>query len=629
MPNTFNIGLSALIANQRALATIGNNIANANTPGYSRQRVELTSRPSERFGTNFLGTGVEVDSVRRLTDALLVAQANSAASSFERANTLSGLAARLDGLVADSDTGISAGLQRFFNSLQDVANDPASVPARQTLLSEAESLAARFRGFDKALSDLGAEVRSRVGAGVTEASNLAAQIAEVNSKLNSTQTNNGSVPSELLDQRDRLVGRLAELLDIKTVEQQDGSLNVFTGSGQPLVLGATSSRLEAVPGDSDLNQIEIDLVSDGGRLRVTSLLNGGEIGGLLDFRREFLEPAQDEIGRVAVGLANRINELQAEGFDLNGQFGSDLFAVGAPVALARSTNTGAATVSITIDDASALEATGYSFRFDGAAFTLTDDNTGLTVPLAGTGTPADPYRAAGIALVVAGAPAAGDEFQLEPVAFAASGVQVLTSDPAAIAAAAPVRTQAATTNSGSGTIGPGAVVDASDANLLTTSTVAFIDPNTYSINGAGAFAYVPGQDIVVNGFQFAIDGAPAAGDEFTLTANAGGIGDNRNVLRMFDSAGAGFFSGGSLSLQAASNQLIAKIGSQTQTAFSERDTRGVLLDQARASVAEVSGVNLDEEAADLLRYEQAYQAAAQTIAVADSLFQSLLAAVRR
>lgn len=629
MPNTLNIGLSALIANQRALTAVGNNIANANTPGYSRQRVEFTARPTERFGPNFLGTGVEIGNVRRLADELLIAQANAAASSFERANVVSGLAARLDSLVGDSDTGLSAGLQRFFNSLQDIANDPASIPARQTLLSEAETLAARFRGLNDALEGLGSEVRSRLRSSVNEASELTEQIARINSQLLATQTSSGNRPSELLDQRDRLVGRLAELVDIRTVEQGDGSLSVFSDSGQTLVVGASASRLEAVPGDSDSNQIEIDLVNDGGRQRITNVLNGGEIGGLLDFRSEFLEPAQNEIGRVVVGIASRINDLQAEGLDLNGQFGGDLFAVGDPVALARSANTGSASVAITIDDASALEATGYSFSFDGAAFTLTNDTTGLAVPLSGTGTAGDPYRANGISLVVSGVPAAGDEFKLEPIAFAAAGARVVTSDPADIAAAAPVRTAAAATNTGTGTIDPGAVTDINDPNLLTASTIAFIDPNTYSVNGAGAFAYVPGQPIAVNGFEFTINGAPAAGDEFTLAANTGGIGDNRNVLRMFDETASGFFSGGSISLQEASNQLIAKVGSQTAAAFGERDTRSVLLDQARAAVSEVSGVNLDEEAADLLRYEQAYQAAAQTIAVADSLFQSLLAAVRR
>ena len=630
MADAFSIGLSALLAQQRALATTSNNIANANTPGYSRQRVELNERPLERIGASFVGTGVEVGNIRRLFDDLLAGQLRSAASGFNRLDTFSNLAASLDNLLADSDTGISAGLTRFFNAVQDLADDPASTSARQVVLSEAGSLVSRFEIFDRRLAEVGREINSRLNASVIEINGLSESIADVNGKiLTSGGAAGGQIPADLLDQRERLLNRLSELANVSTVGQADGTLSVFVGNGQPLVLGTNANQLALESSDFDPARAEIALVGDVANVRITQFLSGGIVGGLLDFQREMLDPARNELGRFAVTLTQTFNAQQASGLDLNGQLGADFFAVGTPRVFPAQTNTGGGTVTATIDDLSGLAATGYRLFYDGAAYSLSRADTGEVVTLTGTGSVADPLRANGIALVVSGAPAAGDQFQIEPLADAVGGFGVLISRTDEIAAAAPIRTALNPANRGDGQISAGEVVDVNDPGLLNTATIQFLTANTYSINGAGSFAYTSGGDITINGARFQISGTPQVGDEFVLEANAGGIGDNRNALLLASVGDLKSLTGGTASLNQVVNQVVTRIGAQTLQSASTRDAQNVLLNQATEALKAESGVNLDEEAADLLRYEQSYQAAAQVISVADSLFQTLLSVLRR
>ena len=629
MADVFSIGLSALLAQQRALSTVSNNIANANTEGYSRQRVEFTQRPLERIGSSFVGTGVEVDGVRRLFDDLLAGQLRGAASGFTRSDTFNTFAASLDNLLADTETGISAGLTRFFNAVQDLADDPASISARQTLLSEAESLTGRFAIFNRRLDEVGREITSRLNASVIEINGLAESIADLNAKiLTSGGAAGGQLPADLLDQRELLLNRLAELANVTTVPASDGTVSVFIGSGQPLVLGTNANQLAIQSSDFDPSRVEIALVGDVGNVRITQFLSGGIVGGLLDFQREMLDPVRNELGRFAVTLTETFNAQHRAGMELNGLLGGDFFAVGAPQVYAAQTNSGTGAVAATIEDTAGLAATGYRLFYDGAAYSLTRTDTGESVALTGTGTVADPLRANGIALVVSGAPAAGDQFQVEPLADAARDFRLLLGRADEIAAAAPIRTRLELTNIGAATISAGEVVDPTDPNLLTTSTIEFLTANTYSINGAGSFAYTSGDDITINGARFQISGVAEAGDRFVLEANAGGIGDNRNALLLGGVGDLTALDGGTASLNQAVNQVVTRVGAQTLQSASTRDAQGVLLEQAREALLAESGVNLDEEAADLLRYEQSYQAAAQLIATADTLFQSLLAALR-
>jgi flagellar hook-associated protein 1 FlgK len=256
-------------------------------------------------------------------------------------------------------------------------------------------------------------------------------------------------------------------------------------------------------------------------------------------------------------------------------------------------------------------------------------DTGATVTLTGTGTSVDPLVGDGLSIVVSGTASTNDSFLIRPTRSATAGLGVLISDPARVAAAAPIRTSTAAANTGTGTISAGSVVDATNPNLRTTVTIQFTSATTYSINGAGSFAYTSGSPITVNGWQVQISGAPALGDQFVVSNNAGGTGDNRNAQLLVDALGTKVLDGASSSLTDATNRIVGSVGVTTRQAQASRDAQQVVHQEAVDAQDSLSGVNLDEEAANLVRYQQAYQAAAQLIAVAGTLFDTLLAATRR
>lgn len=626
MTDILQIGLSALLAQQRALAVTSNNVANASTPGYSRQRVELAERPGQQLGNGYQGAGVQVADVRRLGDDILAAQLRSAKTSFQRADAFAGLAGQVDDLLGNDQTGLAPSLQSFSNALQDVAADPASSAARSAYLGEARNLAARLGSLAAQLGQIDGESRSRLGAAATEVTQIGASLADVNRQIVASGSN--GAPADLLDQRDKLLGRLAELVKVDTTTAADGSVNVFIGSGQALVVGTAHAELDAVTSPTDPSQPELVLRGGGVDADVTKRLGGGEIGAMLDFRREVLAPTAAAVGRIAVGVAAAVNAGQRRGMDLNGALGADLFSVPAPAVYAATTNAGSGAASAAVTDVGALQPTSYRLRFDGSSYTLTREDSGAVVPLSGSGTAADPFVADGLGIVVGGAPAAGDEFAIDALGGAAGGFRVLISDPGKIAAAAPIKTTPGAGNTGDAVASAGEVVDATDPNLLATTTITFLDPATYSIDGSGAYAYTSGTDILVNGARFSITGNPAAGDRFVLAANTGGVGDNRNALATAAALGGGLLDGGATSMQSAVGQLVGDVGSRSAESQNARDAASGVLDQTRQRLDSVSGVNLDEEAANMLQAQQMYQAAAQMITVADTTFNSLLAALR-
>jgi flagellar hook-associated protein 1 len=628
MADLLNIGLSALLSQQRALTTTSNNIANANTPGYSRQRVELAERQAQRIGSDFVGTGVNITTVRRMSDDLLAGQLRNASGSFSRADAFVSLAESLDNMLADSDTGLTATMQSFVNSLQDVANDPSSSSSRQALLAEANNLVARFKTMDQQLTSLSDEVRTRLTASADSVTTIGKQLADINKRLIEAGSASGKVaPSDLLDQRDQLLEQLSSLVQVSTVQQRDGTTSVFIGSGQVLVLGSDSATVKVTPGTADPSQPQIVLSGLGNNVNVTQFITGGELGGTLDFSREMLAPARSQLGRIVVGLVDTVNQVHRSGMDAEGQLGGNFFSIAGPQTYPASTNTGTGSLAVTITGVAALEPTNYKISYDGTNYTLQRVDSGAVVPMTGAGTVANPFVANGLSIVVSGAPAANDQFLLKPLEQVAGTLQLLVTRPADIAAAAPTRTSAALANVGTASISAGQVIDATNVNLLSTATIQFINATTYSVNGAGAFAYTPGANIDINGTRVQITGTPVAGDQFVIQSNAGGTGDNRNVQTMIDRLGQSVFNG-NINLQTATAALITDVGSRTAEITTQRDVQKSVLDQSKDRLESVRGVNLDEEAADMLKFQQLYQAAAKMMTVADTLFQTVLAALR-
>ncbi len=632
------IGTSGLLATQRALATTANNITNASTEGYNRQRVNLASRPPEFIGGDFQGTGVQVSSVSRIFDSFLTDEVRSGLSGQGRLSTFAGLAGRVGNIVGSDASGLSGGLQSFFASLEGLANDPSSTPVRQVVLSEAESLTRRFNTLNSRLESISREVDGRVSGTVEEINGLAQSIGELNERIARAQgASGGAGPNDLLDQRDQLISDLSQKIEVSTIDQGDGVINVFVGNGQNLVLGSNVNTLSVGSGPFGPQNQEIFV----GATPVTKQLTGGELGGLLDFKREILEPTQNDLGRTAVALADEFNRLQAEGLDLNGQLGTPLFAVGGPEVLGSVDNTGGADLQASISNPANLTGNDYRLDYDGASFSLTNTSTGQPVALT-PGEEADllagnPVEIEGFALQFgAPPPAAGDSFQIQPTRTAAGDMTTLFNDPALLAAAAPVRANSELANFSDATISFGEANNASDPDLLNDVSITFdTPPTTFSVfdNTAGAslatgVAYTSGDDISYNGWTVQIEGTPVAGDSFSVEGNISGSSDNRNAVRLAGLFQENLLDNGNSTLFARADALVSRVGSATAAADTALMAQEGLLAQAQSARESVSGVNLEEEAANLIRFQQAYEANAQVIRVADTVFQTLINAVR-
>jgi flagellar hook-associated protein 1 FlgK len=363
---------------------------------------------------------------------------------------------------------------------------------------------------------------------------------------------------------------------------------------------------------------------------ITRTLSGGTLGGMLQFRSEMLDPARNALGRIAAGLAEVVNEQHNAGMDLNGQLGGDFFTTGPARVLAHADNNGSGSLTVQRIDGAAgdLTTSNYVMQLTSGGWQMTRADTGAVVPMTGTGTVADPFVADGIQIVVAPGAAVGDRFLVQPTADAISGMELLISNPAEVAAAAPITTGVGAGNLGSATISAGEVINASDPNLRANATITFTSATQYMISGdPTVYTYTPGSNIDANGWRVQINGTPAAGDTFTVRDNVAGTGDNRNALRLANALNAPVLDGGTSSLGAAVGQFIGEVGVKTNQAQVSASAQKVVFEESADALSSVAGVNLDEEAANLVRYQQAYMAASQMIRVADTLFQSVLSAV--
>jgi flagellar hook-associated protein 1 FlgK len=629
MADLLRTGLSGLLAFRRALDTTSHNIANVTTEGYSRQRVEIGTRPATPLASGWVGNGATIQTVRRVYDDFVSMQVRTTASSYSRLDVFASNAERINNMFADAETGLTASLQKLVNAFQGVANAPTSIPARQVLLSEANALVAQLDYYDSRLADMDREVNTRLRGEVAEINALAQNIAKLNEEIWTGTARTGQPPNDLLDQRDRLLDQLAEKVSISVVMQDGGMANVFIGNGQPLVLGTSASELAAVEDAFDSTRVNIALRTGGGMIDITRNISGGVLGGVLDFRREMLDPAHNALGRFSIALTEIVNSQHRAGIDLTGALGGDLFGTSGVEVLQRAGNTGTGSVSVTRADVSAMTERDYVLALTANGWELRDADTGAIVPMTGTGAAGDPFVVEGLEIVVDGAHAVGDQFMSRPTRTAADGLNVLISDPSRIAAAAPIRTAAAAGNTGNATISAGEVFDSTNPNLRAPVTIQFLTPTTYSINGAGTYTYTSGADIEVNGWRVQISGTPNVGDEFTVSDNTGGTGDNRNALQLAAVLQRPVLNNGTTSLSAGIGEFVAGIGVATRQAQVNRDAQQVVYSDNLATLSSISGVNLDEEAANLIKYQQAYQAAAQLIRVADTLFQTLLGATQR
>ncbi len=632
MANLFTSALSGMNAAQLGLATTEHNIANANTPGFTRQQILVGSRAGQQTGAGFIGQGVDISGVKRIYDQFLttqVLQEQNQASYFSAYHTA---LKQIDSLVADPAAGASPAMQGFFDALNGVANNPESVPSRQTLLGNAQFAVNRFQAIDQRLTDIASGLTGQITNSVNTVNSYAKQIATLNGSIKrATASGQGQQPNDLLDQRDQLISKLNQEIKTTVLQQPDGTVGVFVGSGQTLVIDEQAMQLQIVQSPSDPGKVDVAYLNNGKTITLQqSTLQGGNIGAYLAFRDQSLEHARNALGRVALGMAASINQQNQLGQDLNGALGGNLFNVASPRVDKNANNDPASGVpSVTIANVAGLTTSDYQLRFvGGTSYTLLrlSDNTT-------TNYTSLPQTVDGMTITAPVPVTAGDSFLIRPTANGARDIALATNDPAKIATAAPMRGTAVLTNTGTAKISSGTVnaPPPPNANLQSPVSITFTGPTTFDVAGAGTGNPVgvtyptASGSITYNGWTIQITGAPAAGDVFNVTTNSNATGDNRNALLMAGLQTQNLMANGTASFQGIYGQLVGEVGAKTSELSVTSLAQDNMVAQTVVAQQSVSGVNLDEEAANLIRYQKAYQAAAKAMQVAQTMFDAILA----
>ena len=704
------ISVSGLLAAQRALSTTGHNIANATTPGYSRQRVELQPRQPQIFGNGAMGTGVKVNNIDRVYDEFLVSEVRDSTSKTKYLDTAHNFTSQVDNMLADPEAGLSPAISGFFGAVNGVANDPSSTASRQVLLSAAQNLSDRFGFLNDRFESLRQATNKDIDSTVNDINQTAKAIADINKAIVRASEIAQKPANDLLDQRDLLVKKLAEKINVRVSVQDDGRMNVFVGNGQTLVVGDVASRLEAVPNEHDPTKKEIVFVGSGGRSAITQFLSGGELGGITKFRKEVLDPAQNELGRIAIGIATSFNKQHHLGMDLNNKLGGDFFTEidkTSPQVLPSLHNKGDQELGVTITDPNKLTTSDYELTFTQGQYALLRLDDGKVVSTfkdLPQKIDADGFE---IHLTKGSKIAENDRFLIQPTRRAADKFALAISSVEDVAAATPIRAEADIDNLGDAKISVTQITDTDNAAFKTAAgqlsppyVVRFVDDKHFQIldnsgkpikvklaavadspdidlnKHPGATPAVPASETgnrampaqpplhskndkaatadklgvvagpitydsrhgvevlptaggIDRGFHIKIKGQPKAGDMFRIEFNTDGTSDNSNALSLASLQSKPVLMNGTSDYAQTYGQLVSRVGSKTHELDVNQKAQKLLLDRAVAEREETSGVNLDEEAANMVKYQKLYQANAQVIAAMNRSFQVLMDAFRR
>lgn len=655
-----SVATGALNAAQTGILTTGHNIANASTPGYNRQEIVQGTNIANLTGSGYVGAGTHVVTVKRIYDQFLGQQILTAEAGASEMDSYLSQISQMNNLLADPDAGLSPALAEFFKGVQEVAANPASVPGRQSMLSAAQSMVARFQGLDQRMSEIRNGLNSQIRSQVESINTYASQLADINQRVITAEAGSASQqPNDLYDEREQIIREMNQLVRVTTVRQSDGSFNLFIGNGQPMVIGSQAYTLLATAATDDPERFVVSMKGVGGQILSLpeSQVSGGSLGGLLAFRGESLDSAQNALGRVAVTLGQNFNDQHKRGMDLTGTLGKAFFSVATPVLRANSLNIGTGAPTVALDSSTLSQLSGSDYRLtspDGLTFQLLrlSDNELTSITTV-------PQVVDGLSIDTTGwSPAAGDNILIQPTRNGAKTISVSLVDPRSIAAALPIRTAPALTNTGSGAIDSGTMTDVSNAAFTTFNTVGEIapplliqfdspatSPMTYSIYDnttpstpvllEANIAYTADANVFPTpasldyGYQVKLRGAPAAGDKFTIGANKNGVADNRNAmllgaLQTTDTMLGGATYGATASYQSAYSQIVSAVGSKSAEVTTIGAAQQGLADHAVNAMQQISGVNLDEEAANLLRFQQAYQAAAKILEIAGRIFDEVV-----
>ncbi|MEO8922527.1 MAG: flagellar hook-associated protein FlgK [Caldimonas sp.] len=651
-----NIGSRAMAASYAQLTVTGNNIANANTPGYSRQSADLETSFSQQTGAGFFGSGVDVKTVTRAHSDFLTREVSTSTAIAAADDARSTQLQQLENVFPTDERGLGHAAQVAFSSFVDVANNPQDPSARQAALASIGDMAQQFSDASSQIDSQQAGVADELRTSVSSVNSLTSQIAALNKQIAAAQSS-GNAPNSLLDQRDTAINNLSQLVQVTTVASADGTVGVYLGGSQTLVLGANATALTAVPDAFDPSKLQVG-ITEGGTTRAfpDGFISGGSVGGLLRFQNHDIADARGLLGQLAASIAGALNSQQALGLDLGipASSGAPLLSIGAAKVLPSSNNamaggvpvasyvdgsgTRVSSVSITVVDSKALQPSDYQLTADPALpagqYKLTRLSDGTSQSVA-SGAVVDGFRID----VATPLPSARDSFLLQPTSNAASGMALALTNPAGIAAAAPVAATMNIANTGTAAVGSLAAVDPS-INPNLTATISFTDNSgdySYSlvdttgalptVNGTGTFA--AGQPIALNGWQLNLTGVPKSGDQITVAKNAYPAADNSNANAMLalgnaPIVGQGGTIVGGQSVTDAYASALATVGVKVQSAMAAATQSDAIASQATTAASNQSGVNLDEEAARLIQFQQSYQAAAKMLQIAQTVFASLL-----
>jgi len=646
-----NVGARALLANQVALQTAGHNIANVSTPGYSRQNVVLETVQGQFTGGGYIGKGVNVATILRNHSELLTRQAASAGA-VSSADTARAIRLNeLQDVFSGGATGLGAAINDMVNAFSDVVTAPTDLAARSLVLTRIDETAGRMRAASARLDEIQSTVRYELTGAVQEINKLAKGIAAVNEQIARAQ-GNGQSPNDLLDQRDTLIRNLNNYVQTSQIVADDGTVGVFVAGSQPLVLGNVATPLSIGDSSEFAGSGKVKLFFNNPGVAPIELnedmLGGGEVAGLLRFHNSDLAEGRNLLGRMAVAISETMNAQHKLGVTLDGQVGGNLFTpVALPDARPGLSNTSGATIGLAVSDPTLLAASNYRISYSapgvGSVQRESDGKTfqfGPALPPPGFATVGDFFATQGLSLTITGAPAANDQFLVNPLQSAATDLKAMVYSPRDLAAANPVNVMMGPNNSGKLQMAE-LTARSNPPGATAPITLTFTGPNTYtrSDTGATSYGYISGQPITYDsatpptGWSITLNGTPDAGDTVTIdnalapaygdqykrnAGNAGAMLDLRDV-KMFDES----------TMADGYASAMAQIGTRTQSAqFAAKVSEGIAAQLEKDRTA-VSGVNLDEEAARLIQYQQAYQASAKMIQIAQSIFDSLIQTMGR
>ena len=672
--NLYQTGVSGLLAAQQQLATVGHNIANVNTEGYTRQRADQGTMLGNVNGGNYIGTGTYVQDITRIYDQFSYKEQLLNKSNLGNADSISLDLNQLNEIMSFSGEAISSSIDRFYQAVNGIADNPSDIGLRNIALSQANVLAQDFNSLNNNLEQLEKSTNGEIEQIASKISQISFELAKMNEQIlqNKNLTNAGQ-PNDLLDKRDQLITELGEYTSVSTVQDSRGVMTVMIGNGTTLVAGSTPLSVRVESGDPDPMQAHLTLVGAHSSLSLDGAKLGGAISAKFEYRDEHLSKARSELNLLAMGISETLNQAQSKGLDLNGKQGLDVFTdintqtLQNARVLPSAKNSGNVQAGINITDVSLLPSNEFTVKYDGSNYVMTNELSGTKTTLAESSPGSGLYQTDfGFEFMVnSGSPDSDDSFTLRPTENSAALMAVTLTDPKSIAASSAIEVSADDNNVSNGAVSIINVTDPEVARSFTEGTYAQLTVDVYQTplpappaSQTPVFEYrvydaanPPPMPVIASGnfsdestvidmppspatpaFQIEISGSPVgqgalAREKFTI-ADAFGSGNASNAALMAASQEQQILGGGKQSFNQALANTTAEVGANASSAELVADTAQTLFTQAFNRNQSKSGVNLDEEAANMLKYQQAYQAASQIISVANTIFDTLLAAAR-